>query len=48
MGSRLLAVLPSVYALAEISYLPSTVFSILHYREGTLLLRRDIGMTTIS
>jgi hypothetical protein len=37
LGSRLLAVLLSVWVLSEISYLPVNVDSFLHYAEGASL-----------
>ena len=37
LTSRLLAVLLSIYALTELSYLPSVVFSFLHHAEGLSL-----------
>jgi len=37
LGSRMLAVLLSVDALAEVSYVPSNVYSFLHYGEGASL-----------
>lgn len=37
LASRLLAVLLSVWALTEVSYLPAAVFSYLHYAEGATL-----------
>ena len=37
LASRLLAVFLSVYALTELSHLPSAVYSFLHYAEGSSL-----------
>jgi len=38
LGSRLLATLLTVWALSELSSLPSSVYSLLHYADGVSVL----------
>lgn len=43
LGSRLLAVLLSVWALTEVSYLPSAIYTSLHNYEGSSLSSLQYG-----